>query len=82
MADARRRKFDLVAVAALDRLGRNLRHLVVPLDELQHLNVGPSGLSAGRYFDVFRGRHEIRTREAARSWLYQSCGGYPGAAGQ
>ena len=40
MADARRRKFDLVAVAALDRLGRNLRHLVVLLDELQHLNVG------------------------------------------
>lgn len=40
MADARRRKFDLVAVAALDRLGRNLRHLVVLLDELQHLKIG------------------------------------------
>lgn len=40
MADAKRRKFDLVAVTALDRLGRNLRHLVVLLDELQHLNVG------------------------------------------
>lgn len=40
MADARRRKFDLIAVAALDRLGRNLRHLVVLLDELQHIKVG------------------------------------------
>ncbi len=40
LADARRRRFDLVAVAALDRLGRNLRHLVTLLDELQHLGVG------------------------------------------
>jgi DNA invertase Pin-like site-specific DNA recombinase len=40
MAEARRRKFDLIAVAALDRLGRNLRHLVTLLDELQHLNIG------------------------------------------
>ena len=40
LAEARRRKFDLIAVAALDRLGRNLRHLVTLLDELQHLNVG------------------------------------------
>jgi DNA invertase Pin-like site-specific DNA recombinase len=40
MADARRRRFDLIAVAALDRLGRNLRHLVTLLDELQHLNIG------------------------------------------
>ncbi len=40
LADARRRRFDLIAVAALDRLGRNLRHLVTLLDELQHLRVG------------------------------------------
>jgi len=40
MDDARRRKFDLIAVAALDRLGRNLRHLVTLLDELQHLDIG------------------------------------------
>jgi DNA invertase Pin-like site-specific DNA recombinase len=40
MADARRRRFDLIAVTALDRLGRNLRHLVTLLDELQHLGVG------------------------------------------
>jgi DNA invertase Pin-like site-specific DNA recombinase len=35
-----RRRFDLIAVAALDRLGRNLRHLVTLLDELQHLGIG------------------------------------------
>src|SRR5689334_18592109 len=40
LAEARRRRFDMVAVAALDRLGRNLRHLVVLLDELQHLGIG------------------------------------------
>jgi DNA invertase Pin-like site-specific DNA recombinase len=40
MAETERRKFDLIAVAALDRLGRNLRHLVTLLDELQHLGVG------------------------------------------
>lgn len=40
MTNARRRQFDLIAVAALDRLGRNIRHLVTLLDELQHLNVG------------------------------------------
>ena len=40
LAEARRRRFDLIAVAALDRLGRNLRHLVTLLDELQHLGVG------------------------------------------
>lgn len=39
VADAKRRKFDLIAVAALDRLGRNLRHLVTLLDELQHLGL-------------------------------------------
>ena len=39
MADARRRRFDLIAGAALDRLERNLRHLVTLLDELQHLGV-------------------------------------------
>ena len=40
LREARRRRFDLIAVTALDRLGRNLRHLVTLLDELQHLGVG------------------------------------------
>jgi len=39
IADAKRRKFDIVVCWRLDRLGRNLRHLVTLLDELQALGV-------------------------------------------
>jgi putative DNA-invertase from lambdoid prophage Rac len=39
LRDARRRKFDVIAVARLDRLGRSLKHLVVLLDELAALGV-------------------------------------------
>ena len=38
--DATQRKVDTVVVWRLDRLGRNLRHLVTLLDELQALGVG------------------------------------------
>jgi site-specific DNA recombinase len=34
LADARRGRFDLVLVVRLDRLGRNLRHLLTVLEEL------------------------------------------------
>src|SRR4030095_15631645 len=37
---ARRRKFDALVVWRLDRLGRNLRHLIMLLDELTALGVG------------------------------------------
>ena len=40
LADARRRRFDVIACWRLDRLGRNLRHLVTLGDELQALGVG------------------------------------------
>ena len=40
MADARRRRVDIVAVWRLDRLGRSLRHLIGILDELHALGVG------------------------------------------
>src|SRR5262245_57837009 len=40
LKDARRRKFDLLIVWKLDRLGRSLRHLILTLDELQSLGVG------------------------------------------
>lgn len=39
MAAARRRKIDVVLCWRLDRLGRNLRHLVMLLDDLQALGV-------------------------------------------
>ena len=40
MADAQRRKFDLVLVWKLDRLGRSLRHLVNTLAEFEALGIG------------------------------------------
>jgi DNA invertase Pin-like site-specific DNA recombinase len=39
LADARRRRFDVLVCWRLDRLGRNLRHLVTLLDELAILGV-------------------------------------------
>ena len=45
--DARRRKFDAVVVWRLDRLGRNLRHLILLLEELQALGVAFVSLSEG-----------------------------------
>ena len=44
---ARRRKIDAVVVWRLDRLGRNLRHLVVLLEELQTLGVAFVSLNEG-----------------------------------
>lgn len=37
--DARRRKFDTLIVWRLDRLGRNLKHLITLLEELQAMGV-------------------------------------------
>ncbi len=47
IADARRRRFDVLACWRLDRLGRNLRHLVTLLDELQVLGVAFVSLGEG-----------------------------------
>ena len=40
MADARRRQVDTVVVWALDRFGRNLRHLITAIEELNAAGVG------------------------------------------
>jgi DNA invertase Pin-like site-specific DNA recombinase len=45
--DARRRRFDVLICWRLDRLGRNLRHLVVMLEELQTLGVAFVSLAEG-----------------------------------
>jgi hypothetical protein len=37
--DARRHRFDVVLVAAFDRVARNVRHFLEVLDELGHLNI-------------------------------------------
>ena len=39
LVDARRGKFDVVLVAAFDRIARSVRHFLEVLDELTHLNV-------------------------------------------
>ncbi|HVL66769.1 MAG TPA: recombinase family protein [Vicinamibacterales bacterium] len=47
LQDARRRKFDVLVCWRLDRLGRNLRHLVLLLDELHALGVSFASLNEG-----------------------------------
>src|SRR5260370_22342450 len=39
LADARRHRFDVVLVAAFDRVARNVRHFLEVLDELSHLTI-------------------------------------------
>src|SRR4051812_12291649 len=39
LADAKRRRFDVLVCWRLDRLGRNLKHLITVLDDLQALGV-------------------------------------------
>jgi putative DNA-invertase from lambdoid prophage Rac len=45
--DARRRKFDVLVCWRLDRLGRNLRHLVTMLEELNSVGVAFVSLGEG-----------------------------------
>ena len=47
LADARRRRFDVLICWRLDRLGRNLRHLITLLDDLQALGVAFVSLAEG-----------------------------------
>jgi DNA invertase Pin-like site-specific DNA recombinase len=39
LADARRHRFDVVLVAAFDRVARSVRHFLEVLDELNHLGI-------------------------------------------
>jgi DNA invertase Pin-like site-specific DNA recombinase len=45
--DAKRRKFDVVVAWKLDRMGRNLKHLITLLDDLQTLGVAFVSLGEG-----------------------------------
>src|SRR3954454_1284674 len=47
LVDARRRRVDVVVVWRLDRLGRNLRHLILLLEELQALGIAFVSLNEG-----------------------------------
>ena len=45
--DARRRRFDVVVCWRLDRLGRNLKHLIVMLEDFQALGIAFVSLNEG-----------------------------------
>src|SRR5688572_19979129 len=47
LTDARRRRFDVLVVWRLDRLGRNLKHLIMTLDELAALGIAFTSLNEG-----------------------------------
>jgi DNA invertase Pin-like site-specific DNA recombinase len=47
LADARRRRFDVLVVWRLDRLGRNLKHLIGLLDELNASGIAFVSLNEG-----------------------------------
>jgi DNA invertase Pin-like site-specific DNA recombinase len=47
LRDARRRRFDVLVVWRLDRLGRSLKHLVLLLEELQALGIAFVSLAEG-----------------------------------
>src|SRR5688572_26000594 len=47
ITDARRRRFDVLVCWRLDRLGRNLKHLITLLDDLQALGVAFVSLAEG-----------------------------------
>ena len=49
LKDGKRRRFDVLVCWRLDRLGRNLRHLVTMLEDLQH--VGVTFVSMGEGID-------------------------------
>ena len=59
LKDARRRKMDLVIVWRLDRLGRNLRHLILTLDELTAIGVGFVSLGEGIDTNTPAGRLQL-----------------------
>lgn len=56
MADARRRKFDIVLVWKLDRFGRSLRHLVNALAEFESLNISFVSMSDNLDLSTASGR--------------------------
>lgn len=64
LADARRRRVDAVVCWRLDRLGRNLKHLVTLLDELQALGVSFVSLNEGIDLSTPAGRLQLHILSA------------------
>jgi DNA invertase Pin-like site-specific DNA recombinase len=59
LVDAKRRRFDVVVCWRLDRLGRNLRHLVTLIEELQSLGVTFVSLGEGIDFSTPAGKLQL-----------------------
>jgi len=74
MAEARRRRVDVLVTWRLDRLGRNLKHLINSLEELQTLGVAFVSLNEGIDATTPAGRLQmavlgaIAQFERDRSW--------------
>ena len=64
LKDARRRRFDVLVVWRLDRLGRNLRHLILLLDELQALGIDFVTLGEGIDTSTPAGRLQLHILSA------------------
>jgi DNA invertase Pin-like site-specific DNA recombinase len=59
LAHARRRRFDVVVCWRLDRMGRNLRHLVTLLEDLNDLGIGFVSLGEGIDLGTPAGRLQL-----------------------
>jgi DNA invertase Pin-like site-specific DNA recombinase len=56
LKDAKRRRFDVLVIWKLDRLGRSLRHLVLLMEELQNLGIALVSLGEGLDLSTPAGR--------------------------
>lgn len=64
VADAKQRRFDVLVCWRLDRLGRNLKHLITLLDELQALGVAFVTLGEGIDTTTPAGRLQLHVLSA------------------
>ncbi len=64
VADARRRRFDVLVVWRLDRLGRNLKHLVTLLEDVQAVGVAFVSLGEGIDCTTAAGRLQLHVLAA------------------
>jgi DNA invertase Pin-like site-specific DNA recombinase len=64
LADAKRRKFDVLVVWRLDRLGRSVRHLVNLISDLNALGIGFASLGEGIDTNTPSGRLQLHILSA------------------
>ena len=64
VTDARRRRFDVLVVWRLDRLGRNLKHLVTLLEDLQAVGIAFVSLGEGIDCTTAAGRLQLHVLAA------------------